>query len=42
MSSANLPGFNIGSNKGINQLTGEDSEIVDVKNIDVWSFSFWK
>jgi hypothetical protein len=40
MSCANLPGFKIGSNNGINQLTGEVTEAVDVKAIDIWSFSF--
>jgi hypothetical protein len=42
MSSANLPGFKIGLTKGINQLTGEDTELVDVKNIDIWSLSLLK
>jgi hypothetical protein len=38
-SSPNLPGFNIGSEGGINQLTGEKTKNVQIAKIDIWSLN---
>ena len=40
MSCVGQPGFNIGSLNGINLLTEEKTDIVEIENIVVWSFIF--
>jgi hypothetical protein len=39
VSCTNLPGFKIDSTNGINSLTGEATERVNIERIDIWSLN---